>query len=70
MEVSSHALEQERVFGVPFDCGDILEFDPRHLDYHRDMENYFAAKQLLFAAAAPSRRGSQSSIRMTLTAGS
>jgi UDP-N-acetylmuramoyl-L-alanyl-D-glutamate--2,6-diaminopimelate ligase len=49
MEVSSHALEQERVFGVPFDVAVFSNLTRDHLDYHRDMENYFASKQVLFA---------------------
>ncbi|MCU1307324.1 MAG: UDP-N-acetylmuramoylalanyl-D-glutamate--2,6-diaminopimelate ligase [Acidobacteriaceae bacterium] len=49
MEVSSHALEQERVFGVPFDVAVFTNLTRDHLDYHRDMENYYAAKQVLFA---------------------
>ena len=48
MEVSSHALEQERVFGVPFDVAVFTNLTRDHLDYHRTMEEYFAAKQVLF----------------------
>src|SRR6266404_6445596 len=46
MEVSSHALEQERVFGVPFDVAVFTNLTRDHLDYHRDMENYFEAKKI------------------------
>jgi UDP-N-acetylmuramoyl-L-alanyl-D-glutamate--2,6-diaminopimelate ligase len=49
MEVSSHALAQERVYGVPFDVAVFTNLTRDHLDYHRTMEEYFAAKQLLFA---------------------
>jgi UDP-N-acetylmuramoyl-L-alanyl-D-glutamate--2,6-diaminopimelate ligase len=49
MEVSSHALEQERVYGIPFDVAVFTNLTRDHLDYHRDMENYFAAKQMLFS---------------------
>src|SRR5438876_6563282 len=49
MEVSSHALEQQRVFGIPFDVAVFTNLTRDHLDYHRDMENYFAAKQMLFS---------------------
>src|SRR5271156_1748983 len=49
MEVSSHALAQERVFGVPFDVAVFTNLTRAHLDYHRTMEEYFAAKRVLFA---------------------
>ncbi len=48
MEVSSHALEQQRVFGVPFDVAVFTNLTRDHLDYHGTMENYFLAKQALF----------------------
>src|SRR5580698_250965 len=49
MEVSSHALAQERVFGVPFDVAVFTNLTRDHLDYHKTMEEYFAAKQVLFS---------------------
>ena len=48
MEVSSHALAQERVFGVPFDVAVFTNLTRDHLDYHKTMEEYFAAKRALF----------------------
>src|SRR5882672_9196354 len=48
MEVSSHALEQGRVWGVPFDVAVFTNLTRDHLDYHKDMESYFAAKAMLF----------------------
>ncbi|MGA7286774.1 MAG: UDP-N-acetylmuramoyl-L-alanyl-D-glutamate--2,6-diaminopimelate ligase [Terriglobales bacterium] len=48
MEVSSHALEQQRVFGIPFDVAVFTNLTRDHLDYHATMENYFSAKQILF----------------------
>src|SRR5271170_4078414 len=48
MEVSSHALAQERVIGVPFDVAVFTNLTRDHLDYHRTMEEYFAAKRVLF----------------------
>ncbi len=48
MEVSSHALAQERVFGVPFDVAVFTNLTRDHLDYHKTMEEYFGAKRLLF----------------------
>jgi UDP-N-acetylmuramoyl-L-alanyl-D-glutamate--2,6-diaminopimelate ligase len=48
MEVSSHALAQQRVFAVPFDVAVFTNLTRDHLDYHHSMEEYFAAKQILF----------------------
>ena len=48
MEVSSHALMQNRVDYVEFDAGVFTNLTQDHLDYHRDMESYFAAKQRFF----------------------
>jgi UDP-N-acetylmuramoyl-L-alanyl-D-glutamate--2,6-diaminopimelate ligase len=48
MEVSSHALAQQRVFGVPFDVAVFTNLTRDHLDYHKTMEAYFAAKRVLF----------------------
>jgi len=48
MEVSSHALEQERVFGIPFDVAVFTNLTRDHLDYHGTMDEYFRAKQVLF----------------------
>jgi UDP-N-acetylmuramoyl-L-alanyl-D-glutamate--2,6-diaminopimelate ligase len=48
MEVSSHALEQQRVFGISFDVAVFTNLTRDHLDYHGTMKNYFLAKQALF----------------------
>src|SRR6202023_3257704 len=48
MEVSSHALDQQRVYGIPFDVAVFTNLTRAHLDYHHHMEEYFAAKQILF----------------------
>jgi UDP-N-acetylmuramoyl-L-alanyl-D-glutamate--2,6-diaminopimelate ligase len=48
MEVSSHALAQERVYGVPFDVAVFTNLTRDHLDYHKTMEEYFTAKRVLF----------------------
>ncbi|MCS6996343.1 MAG: UDP-N-acetylmuramoyl-L-alanyl-D-glutamate--2,6-diaminopimelate ligase [Casimicrobiaceae bacterium] len=49
MEVSSHALAQERVAGVDFDTVVFTNLSPDHLDYHGTMEAYGAAKARLFS---------------------
>src|SRR5215467_8656500 len=48
MEVSSHALTQQRVFGIPFDVAIFTNLTRDHLDYHHTMDEYFAAKKILF----------------------
>ncbi|HSF57908.1 MAG TPA: UDP-N-acetylmuramoyl-L-alanyl-D-glutamate--2,6-diaminopimelate ligase, partial [Candidatus Binatia bacterium] len=48
MEVSSHALVQDRVRGIDFDVGLFTNLSRDHLDYHADMEAYFSAKRRLF----------------------
>jgi UDP-N-acetylmuramoyl-L-alanyl-D-glutamate--2,6-diaminopimelate ligase len=48
MEVSSHALAQERVSGIRFAAAGFTNLTRDHLDYHGDMEAYFAAKRRLF----------------------
>ncbi len=49
MEVSSHALELRRVDGVRFAVAAFTNLSQDHLDFHPDMETYFAAKERLFA---------------------
>lgn len=56
MEVSSHALAQHRVDGLVVDVAGFTNLSQDHLDYHRTMEDYFAAKALLFTPRH-SRRG-------------
>lgn len=48
MEVSSHALEQKRVYGIGFDVMVFTNLTQDHLDYHGTMEAYFEAKRRLF----------------------
>ena len=52
MEVSSHALHQGRVAGLRFAGAMFTNLTRDHLDYHGDMESYFAAKRLLFERPA------------------
>lgn len=49
MEVSSHALELDRVYGCEFDVGVFTNLTQDHLDFHGTMENYLNAKAKLFA---------------------
>src|SRR5712664_2874876 len=48
MEVSSHALAQERTRGIEWDVAVFTNLTQDHLDFHRTMENYFEAKAKLF----------------------
>ncbi|HEU5451991.1 MAG TPA: UDP-N-acetylmuramoyl-L-alanyl-D-glutamate--2,6-diaminopimelate ligase, partial [Terriglobales bacterium] len=48
METSSHALEQQRVYAIPFDVAVFTNLTRDHLDYHKDFDRYFAAKRILF----------------------
>lgn len=48
MEVSSHALALDRVSGTRFAVGAFTNLSQDHLDFHRDFEDYFRAKALLF----------------------
>ncbi len=50
MEVSSHALTQQRVAGLKYDVALFTNLTQDHLDYHKDMEDYFQAKAKLFRA--------------------
>jgi murE/murF fusion protein len=49
MEVSSHALVQQRLGNLRFDVAAFTNLSQDHLDYHADMADYFAAKHLLFS---------------------
>ncbi len=49
MEVSSHALAQQRTFGIPFDVAVFTNLTRDHLDYHNTMDDYFSAKRILFS---------------------
>lgn len=51
LETSSHALHQNRVWGIPFAIGVITNITREHLDYHRTMEEYREAKKILFKKA-------------------
>jgi len=49
MEVSSHALAMDRLWGTHFDVALFTNLTSDHLDYHKNVDDYFAAKRLLFS---------------------
>ncbi len=53
MEVSSHSAAQGRIEGVRFDAGIFTNLTRDHLDFHGDMESYFAAKTRFFREFLP-----------------
>jgi UDP-N-acetylmuramoyl-L-alanyl-D-glutamate--2,6-diaminopimelate ligase len=55
MEVSSHALAQQRTHGIPFDVAIFTNLTRDHLDYHVTMDDYFAAKRVLFEGCGTSQ---------------
>ena len=62
MEVSSHALAQHRVLGCPFEIAVFTNLTQDHLDYHTDLEDYFAAKARLFTPAYLQQEGHKRAI--------
>lgn len=48
MEVSSHAIDQERIWGLEFNGGIFTNLTRDHLDYHRDFSDYLAVKKKFF----------------------
>ncbi|OGV66003.1 MAG: UDP-N-acetylmuramoyl-L-alanyl-D-glutamate--2,6-diaminopimelate ligase [Lentisphaerae bacterium RIFOXYC12_FULL_60_16] len=56
MEVSSHALVQQRVAGVEFDAAIFTNLTRDHLDYHGSADAYFDAKALLFKSLGSGRK--------------
>ena len=51
LEVTSHALDQERVAGIDFEIGVLTNISPEHLDYHRNFKDYLATKIKLLKKA-------------------
>jgi len=51
MEVSSHGLALGRIYGIEFHTAVFTNLTRDHLDFHHTMEDYFAAKQLLFTGS-------------------
>ncbi|HNX69355.1 MAG TPA: UDP-N-acetylmuramoyl-L-alanyl-D-glutamate--2,6-diaminopimelate ligase [Candidatus Omnitrophota bacterium] len=56
MEVSSHAIDQKRVYGLEFELGIFTQLTQDHLDYHHSMEHYFQTKRDFFASVTPPRK--------------
>lgn len=50
MEVSSHALDQDRAWAIAWDSVAFLNLSPEHMDYHPTLDAYFAAKALLLTS--------------------
>ena len=69
MEVSSHALVMGRVDGVVFDVAVFTNLGRDHLDFHEDVEDYFAAKASLFTPRARAARPGQRRRRLRPAAG-
>lgn len=57
MEVSSHAIELRRAHGLSFAVAVFTNLTRDHLDYHKTMENYFAAKKKLFDGSLGTEQG-------------
>lgn len=49
LEITSHSLVQHKLDGVPIECAIMTNLTQDHLDYHKTMEDYAAAKGMLFA---------------------
>jgi len=62
MEVSSHALALDRVAACNFASAALTNLTQDHLDFHKTMENYFRAKQILFADLGKSTQQNKTAI--------
>jgi UDP-N-acetylmuramoyl-L-alanyl-D-glutamate--2,6-diaminopimelate ligase len=62
METTSMALAQNRAWGVPFYVAVMTNISQDHLDYHKTMENYIAAKVKLFRITNHNRNGSRTGV--------
>lgn len=56
IEVTSHALDQSRVFGINFDIAVVTNVTAEHTEYHGDFNSYLAAKGKLFSQVSKGRR--------------
>jgi len=62
LETTSHALSQYRTWGIPYSVVVLTNISQEHLDYHKTMERYIAAKQRLFKLAQRNQKGLQMGI--------
>lgn len=62
LETTSHALAQNRTWGVPYSVAVLTNITQDHLDYHKTFERYVAAKQRLFKLTQKNKRGLQMGI--------
>jgi len=62
LETTSHALVQYRTWGVPYSVAVLTNISQDHLDYHKTMERYIAAKQRLFKLTQRNKKGLQMGI--------
>jgi len=62
LETTSHALVQYRTWGVPYSIAVLTNITQDHLDYHKTMERYIAAKQRMFKLAQRNTAGLQTGI--------
>lgn len=53
VEISSHALDQERIGGITLNAAVFTNITPEHLDYHKDMDDYLRAKAKIFTKLKP-----------------
>lgn len=51
LEVTSHGIDQNRIWGIPFDIGVITNVTHEHLDYHKTYDNYLKTKAKLLQRA-------------------
>lgn len=59
LETTSHALVQYRTWGVPYSVAVLTNISQDHLDYHKTMERYIAAKRRMFKLAQRNKKGMQ-----------
>ena len=56
LEVTSHAIDQSRIFGINFDIAVITNVTPEHVEYHGNFNNYLATKGILFKKVSKGRK--------------
>lgn len=62
LEVTSHALAQNRVWGIPFNVAAMTNLNHEHLDYHGTFERYRDAKKKLFTLAGKNKNGTKTGV--------